>query len=112
MMTTFRFRSRPKLALAAFLLAGLGTPAQAQAPPACLERSVILERLRTGYGEQPAAFALADGGRLVELLLAPEGATWTLLSSSPDGHSCILATGRHWITRTPEAPALESGWRP
>lgn len=98
------------LALAA-LLPPTGA-AHAQAPPVCLARSEMLEALRSRFAEQPAAFALADSGQVVELVMVPDGQTWTLLASEPDGRSCVLASGRWWTVRPEGLPGLLSGYRP
>ena len=40
-------------------------------------------------------------GRLVELLTAKDGLTWTIILTSPQGVSCLIASGDGWRPLTP-----------
>jgi len=79
-------------------------PAAAQAAQAarsfCTERDTLLSQLEHKYGEVPVAIGVADG-RLVELLTAKDGITWTLILTSPQGVSCLIASGDGWRPLTP-----------
>ncbi|MBO6782592.1 MAG: hypothetical protein JJ899_04860 [Alphaproteobacteria bacterium] len=83
------------------LLAGAATASGAAAETrlsaaGCGDRAAIVERLASQYGEHPAAFGLADFGHVVELFIATNGGTWTVLVSRADGVSCLAAAGRDW----------------
>ncbi len=53
------------------------------------------------YGEQVTGRGLADEGRVMfEIFTGPKG-TWTLLVSTPEGPSCIIADGFDWQQLTP-----------
>lgn len=69
-------------------------PVEAKVP--CAPRHVIVERLKTGYGEGPAGLGLQSSGRLFEVWAAPSTGTWTFLMSLADGNSCVIATGTDW----------------
>ncbi len=69
-------------------------PATAQS--LCADRPSMLEQLRDGYDERPRARGLESQGQLVEILVSPEGQSWTVLLTRPDGITCIAASGRHW----------------
>ena len=73
---------------AAFLLARMATAA-----PLCAERGALLARLATTYAEAPVAIGVASDGRLMEVLASADGATWTLIATTPAGLSCALLAG-------------------
>jgi len=76
-------------------------PAAAQAAPhLCTERDALLSKLENKYGEVPVAIGVADG-RLVELLTAKDGITWTIILTSPKGVSCLIASGDGWRPLAP-----------
>ncbi len=76
-------------------------PAAAQgAPSACAKRDALLSQLANRYGEVPVAIGVANG-RLVELLTAKDGITWTIILTNPQGVSCLIASGDGWRPITP-----------
>ncbi len=76
-------------------------PAAAQGvPSACAKRDALLSQLANRYGEVPVAIGVADG-RLVELLTAKDGDTWTIILTNPQGVSCLIASGDGWRPITP-----------
>ncbi len=80
--------------------------APALAQPACDDSDKVRERLARGYGESPVAVGLTSLGSLVELIVSPDGGTWTLIVSTPDGQSCFLASGEGWHNLGPEPRGL------
>jgi hypothetical protein len=91
-------------AAAAVMLATMSEPAEA-APakvveaasgPVCGDRSKVIDNLSAKYNEEPSAFGVSSNGGLVELLTAPDGKTWTLLFTYPNGPSCFVASGEAW----------------
>lgn len=90
--------SREAAALIALALAVLPVGGAAAQTP-CAPHERVTAGLEGRFAERPVAMALGDDGRLVELFTAPDGRTWTLLATTPEGLSCMLATGRHWIER-------------
>lgn len=83
-----------RLALA---LAALATPAAAQVQMPCGTRSVILHAIVERAGELPRAVMLGSGETgvvsLIEVYARPDGATWTLVVTRPDGLTCLVAAG-------------------
>ena len=61
----------------------------------CGERRDVLNKLEERYDEKPAAYGVGSDGRMVEVLVGPLG-TWTILSTSPTGITCILGSGDGW----------------
>jgi len=73
----------------------LTTPAHA-APPVCRDRVTVLKSLSNKYSEQPVAAGVASNGGVIEVLKGPDGKTWSILFTYPDGPSCLIATGEAW----------------
>ena len=81
----------PIVFLAVFLLAA---PAVAQ--PQCDDRAKVLAHLATKYQESSVAIGVTSSGGLVEVLNSPEGKTWTIIVTTPQGMTCLLAAGDGW----------------
>lgn len=73
----------------------LTTPLPEQAA-VCAPREVTLAQLAGKYAEAPAVRWLALNGGVVELLASPDGETWSLLITMPDGMACLIAAGELW----------------
>lgn len=88
------------LAIAA-ALALIAAPAPAQT--ACAARAKMVATLEARYGEVPRLTALT-GSELLEFFAAPSG-SWTLLITTADGLSCLVAAGELFETIAPGDPA-------
>lgn len=88
----------------ALVLALLAVPALAD--PTCMDRADLGERLATGYAEVPRAAGLDSLNRFLEIYVSPAG-TWTMVITTPDGSSCVVAFGTDWFLAAPKpgAPA-------
>jgi hypothetical protein len=81
---------------------GLASPTSAQPPPetaltpACHSHADLTEMLNQKFAEQPSALGLQANGHLVEVFVANDGTSWTIVVTRPDGWSCIVAVGQHW----------------
>lgn len=73
---------------------GLAFPAAAQM--ACGDRTDILTSLEGKYEEAPVAMGLSNTGGVIEVLSSPEGNTWTIIMTDPNGLSCLIAAGEYW----------------
>lgn len=62
----------------------------------CGERTAIIERLSSKYGEQRLATGLNNSGNLIEVFSSVETGSWTILMTSPEGRTCLIAAGEHW----------------
>jgi hypothetical protein len=75
-------------------------PAGAQeAPPVWAKRAMVVEELAKQYTEIPRALGVTSDGSVLELFSAPEGNTWTLVVTLPNGMSRVVASGENWVTR-------------
>jgi len=79
----------------------LMSAAAARAQDSCMSRDEAVAWLEARFGEQVIGRGLADGGRVMfEIFTGPKG-TWTLLVSTPEGPSCIIADGFDWQQLAP-----------
>jgi len=80
----------------AFLLVALVTPAAAQQPrPDCFPSQQMYSQLSGAYGETRRHAGLS-GQIILEVWTNPETGSWTILSTRPDGISCLAAAGEGW----------------
>ena len=76
----------------AFCAAAL-IPTAAASAEVCDQRTKVLGQLARKYQEAPVAIGVTDTGGLVEVLATSDGSTWTIIVTTPQGVSCLLATG-------------------
>ncbi len=84
-------------------LALAASSAFAAAP--CNTRDSVLERLAEKYFEAPIAVGVTNTGALIEVLATEDGDTWTIIITTPQGVSCLIAAGEGW--RTIEQVAID-----
>lgn len=84
----------------------LASPAAGQV--VCNTRDAVLERLATKYQEFPVAGGVTNSGGLVEVFTTPDGRTWSIIVTLPNGMSCLIAAGEGWRTKKPVEPEPES----
>ena len=73
-------------------------PATAQSANA--PRAEVVKLLGERYAETPSALGLASNGGVIEVFAAKDGSTWTIVLTTPDGLSRIVATGEAWTAIT------------
>ncbi len=86
------FRTALAIGLAA---AATGAQAQSQSRP-CAERTQVIERLAEKYGETLQSAGMHSNNGLLEVYASEDTGTWTILVTSPDGTSCLIAAGQMW----------------
>ncbi len=74
-------------------------------PTVCRPRNDVLALLATKYGEAQVAVGVTTRGNLVEVLTTSDGRTWTIILTTPQGLSCLVASGEGWrvVPRTDPA---------
>lgn len=84
------------LALVCLVVIALLLPGYAHAQQApCGDRLKIIEYLAKKYKEVPRARAITGGNTFMEIFTSPAG-TWTTLITTPQGQTCIVASGEGW----------------
>jgi hypothetical protein len=81
--------------IAALTVSLVSTAAMAQSLP-CDDRDKVLELLAKKYSETPVAAGVTSGGALLEVLTNSKSGTWSIIITSPQGMSCLTATGEGW----------------
>jgi len=70
-------------------------PALAQDLP-CAPRDEIVASITADFGEEPKAMGLQQGETLMEIFASERTGSFTVLETSPDGTSCVVAMGSNW----------------
>ena len=86
--------------LIALILIGFTLPASAQQIP-CGKRGDVLKQLSVRYAEAPSAMGLSSTGSMLEVLTSPAGGSWTIITTMPNGMSCLVAAGENWESVKP-----------
>ncbi len=88
----------PALAAAAILSLPETTAWAQSQPPAqqCDQRARVIGHLAQKYQETPVAIGVTTSGGMVEVLTTGDGGTWTIILSTPNGTSCLVAAGEGW----------------
>jgi hypothetical protein len=75
------------------------------AAPQCGPRAAVLAQLATKYGETRRSMGIAANNMVMELFASPESQSWTITATSPDGSTCLIASGEGYETVTEQLPA-------
>ena len=78
------------------ILLALLAPSIAFAQPACLPHGKMVDLLDGQYSEQRVSAGLETGGRLIEVFATADGGTWTMVMTTPNGVTCVIAAGLEW----------------
>lgn len=97
----------PRVAVAAVALSGLllsPISGHADQPASCFKRPDLVKYLSSNFKEAPIAIGVTDAGMLLEVFTTKTGETWTVAVTTPNGLTCLMATGQDWqiVPRTVE----------
>lgn len=81
-----------KLFMAAATAASLGNTALAAGN--CAPRDVVVDRLADRFGESRQSIGLGANNAVVEVFASPETGTWTITVTTPQGLTCLVASGQ------------------
>lgn len=85
--------NRCKSAIIAACVATL-LPVASFAQTVCAERARVLEKLETQFGETRTSIGLSTNNRVMEMFASSETGSWTITVTTPNGKTCLLASGR------------------
>ncbi len=68
----------------------------AQAQMACGTRDSVVETLGEKYGETRRGAGLAGPAAIFEIWASEATGTWTILMTTPNGLTCVMAVGDGW----------------
>ncbi len=89
-----------------FTLSFMMTPEVSAQEAACQTHASLATLLEERYAEKPVAAGLESGGRLIELFASADSTSWTMVTTTPAGESCVMAAGEYWLEL--ERPAIDS----
>jgi hypothetical protein len=64
----------------------------------CHNAIEIAKQLSNKYDEAPVAIGLQSNGNLLQVYSSEEKNTWTVVSTTPTGVTCIIAAGKRWVS--------------
>ena len=91
-----------------FGAAALAPPVLAQGQN-CMARDALVQKLTETYKEQLVGGGLQNARQLLEIWTSGTTGSFTVLITRPDGQSCVVATGNHWMGITLPAPEGVTG---
>ena len=94
--------ARIRALAAGALLLSAATPAWGAS--VCLPKGDLADWLSDSYAEGRVAAGLGSGGRLIEVFSTGDGATWTIVMTTAEGLSCVVATGEAWRLKAADSP--------
>ncbi len=77
----------------------------ARAGPPCGPREQVVAHLAEKYAETRRAVGLAGNNSVMELYAAETTGTWTIAVTTPEGVTCLMASGQGFQAVTEELPA-------
>lgn len=72
------------------------TSVDAQAQMACGKRDAVVAKLGDKYGEVRRGGGLTGSTAIFEVWASESTGTWTILKTTPDGLTCVMAVGDGW----------------
>lgn len=87
--------SKFKFVCACVALIVLASAGPAQSAGMCGKRVDFIKALNDKYQESGKALGIAGQVNLVEVFASKAG-TWTILVTTPEGKTCIIAAGNSW----------------
>ena len=76
----------------------------------CAPRDVVVDRLAARYGESRQSIGLGANNAMVEVFASPETGTWTIIVTTAQGLTCMIASGQAFETlaEAPPAPGTDA----
>ena len=70
-------------------------PAEAQ-PKGCAPYDEVIANAEKRFGETSIGIALAQDGRLLEILINPDTGSVSVIKSDPNGPTCVVDAAEFW----------------
>lgn len=91
------------LGLAGLIL--LNQPAVAQSQAQCGPRAAVVKSLAEKYAETRRSIGISANNLVMEVYAAEDTGTWTITVTSPQGMTCLVASGQGFEAVIEELPA-------
>ena len=75
----------------------------------CSAHEEMSRHLAENWGESRQTIALDAANSVVELFASEETGTWTLTVTSPDGQTCMVASGHAFEMTKDPLPVIDEG---
>ena len=86
------------LLIGAIIIASfLSTDGVAQNVGLWAERKAVVDALHHTYGEVPRQLGITADGAVLEIFTTPQGETWSITVTLPNGMTRVIATGENWM---------------
>ncbi len=82
---------------AAVSVVGVSATTNAVAMTNCGDRDHVIASLSEKFSERHIASGFQSEAGLMEIWASDSDDTWTILLTRPDGQTCIMASGTHWL---------------
>ena len=81
------------------------SPSQAQVERDCDNREIVVKQLETKWNEIKTVSLLKKNGTLIEIFVAKDKSTWTMLLSQANGITCYVDSGFNVIVKEIKEPS-------
>lgn len=78
---------------------------QAQQAPQCGPRAAVLAQLAEKYGESRRSVGVAANNMVMEMFASEQSQSWTITVTSPQGQTCLVASGTGYEAISEPLPA-------
>lgn len=93
------------LAAATAMTLLMASAATAQQARNCGPRELVVNRLAEGFGETRQSMGLGANNAVIEVFASEESGTWTITVTSPNGVTCLVASGQAFEELVEALPA-------
>ena len=76
------------------------------------DRARLMDELVRDFGERQGGIGLINKELIAELMISEDEKTWTIIVTSSNGVSCIIAAGESWQPPLPDATGTDSKLNP
>ncbi|MGI9492764.1 MAG: hypothetical protein ACR2QF_10235, partial [Geminicoccaceae bacterium] len=73
-----------------------------------MPHGVAIKNLKGKYQEETVAGGLRADGNLLQVWASPDGKTWTVTVTTPQGITCVMSAGSMWRRSPMPVVDLES----
>jgi len=94
-----------KLAVGLGVMVLAASQVTAQVNRNCAPREMVLERLAEKYGETRQSIGLGADNAVVEVFASTDTGSWTVTVTTPNGLTCLVASGQSFETIAEALPA-------
>jgi hypothetical protein len=99
----FEKRYLRNLFMATFVILAVFTTSAFAQQTRCAPRENLLDYLAGAFKERHVGSGITQQGALMEIMASEKG-SWSIILSTPNGVSCLVAAGDDWQAHSPDTP--------